>query len=42
MARGVLTSFLRFAFHVAIWSLFDMVRWIAVTITLFLAAVVGD
>jgi len=41
----VLTSFLRFAFQVAIWSLLDMVRWIALTITLFLAdwaAVIGD
>ena len=40
-----LTSFLRLAFQVAIWSLLDMVRWIALTITLFLAdcaAVVGD
>jgi hypothetical protein len=32
------TSFLRFAFHVAIWSLLDMVRWIAFTMTLFRAA----
>lgn len=32
------TSFRRFAFHVAIWSLFVMVRLIELTITLFLAA----
>jgi hypothetical protein len=40
-----LTSFLRFAFQVAIWSLLDIVKWIAFTITLFLAdcaALVGD
>ena len=29
-------------FHVAIWSLLDIVRWIALTMTLFRAAVVGD
>ena len=43
--KDALTSFLRFAFQVAIWSLLDMVRCIALTITLFLAdcaAVVGD
>jgi len=43
--QRTLTSFLRFAFQVAIWSLLDIVRWIAFTITLFLAdcaAVVGD
>lgn len=42
--EGALTSFLRFAFQVAIWSLLDMVRWMALTMTLFLAdcADVGD
>lgn len=40
--RMRLTSFLRFAFHVAIWSLLVIVRWIALTMTLLRAADVGD
>ena len=37
-----LTSFLLFAFQVAIWSLLDMVRWMAFTMTLLRVADVGD
>lgn len=36
------TSLRLFAFHVAIWSLLDIVKWMALTMTLFRVADVGD